>query len=164
MADNNTPTTSAEVSQLLSEMLTKIFTENYTIKDLQGLSDAEIESVYALGYNYYRSGNYADSEKIFHYLCLVDHLEIKYWIALGATEQMQKNYAGAVKAYAYASMLDLHDPRPQLHAAECFLAMKDKENAASSLCALLEFCPDTPEKKKYRDRATALQKLLDNAK
>ena len=154
----------AETSELLKTMLEKMFTENYTIKDLQGLTDEQIESVYSLGYNFYRAGNYKDAAKIFHYLCLEDHLEKKYWIALGAAEQMEKNYSGAVKAYAYASMLDLKDPRPQLHAAECYIALKDKENAISALTAVLEFCPDVPEKKSYRDRALALQALLENAK
>lgn len=162
MADNNLQE-SAEFNAALQNMLGKLTGSNFTIRDLQGLGDKEMESVYAMAYNFYRAGNYADAEKIFHYLCLIDHLTLKYWLGLGATQQVQKNYSGAVKAYAYASMLDIHDPRPQIHAAECWLAMQDKENAVSALTALMEFCPDTPEKKRFRDRAQALLKLVENA-
>jgi hypothetical protein len=82
-------------------------------------------------------------------------------MGVGAVRQVRKDYSGAVQAYGYASFLDLSNPKPQLHAAECFLAVGDKRNAASSLEALEEFCPrETELGREYRAKAAELRKLV----
>lgn len=139
----------------------KMINDGATVKELKGITNSEMEAVYSLAFNYYRTGNYDDAEKLFNFLALFDHLNQKFWMGVGAVRQAKKNYAGAVQAYGYASFLDLSNPKPQLHAAECFLALGDKRNAASSLEALNEFCPkDTQIGREYRAKAEALRKLV----
>ena len=66
-----------------------------------------------------------------------------------------------VSSYGYCSFLNLENPKPQLHAAECFLALGDKINAASSLEALNEYCPkDTDIGREYRAKAAKLRELV----
>lgn len=134
-----------------------------TIREIKGISDAEMESLYSLGYNFYRTGNLENAERVFQFLVLFDHFNPRYWIAMGALCQMKKCYMEAITAYAYASFLDIKDPKPQFHAAECYLAAGDKANALSAIAALEEFSPkDTPRGREYRMRAEAL-KLLASA-
>jgi hypothetical protein len=72
-----------------------------------------------------------------------------------------KDYQGAVSSYGYCSFLNLENPKPQLHAAECFLALGDKRNAASSLEALNEYCPtDTDIGREYRAKAAKLREMV----
>jgi len=137
------------------------FLDGATIKELRGISNDEMEAVYSLAFNYYRTGKYDEAGKLFNFLALFDHLNAKFWIGLGAVRQVQKDFAGAVQAYGYASFLDLSNPKPQLHAAECFLAMGDKRNAASSLEALDRFCPkDTDVGREYRAKAAEIRKII----
>ena len=137
------------------------FIEGSTIKELKGITNAEMEAVYSLAFNFYRTGRYEDAEKLFNFLALYDHLNPKYWMGVGAVRQVRKDFSGAVQAYGYASFLDLSNPKPQYHAAECFLAVGDKRNAASSLEALEEFCPkETEIGREYRAKAAALRKLI----
>ena len=151
----------ATMTQAQIEEAAKKFMNGSTIKELKGIKNEELEAVYSLAFNYYRSGKYDEAEKLFNFLALFDHLNQKFWMGVGAVRQVKKDYAGAVQAYGYASFLDLKNPKPQIHAAECFLAMGDKRNAASSLEALDMFCPkDTELGREYRAKAAELRKLV----
>ena len=151
----------ATMTQAQIEEAAKKFLNGSTIKELKGIKNEELEAVYSLAFNYYRSGKYDEAEKLFNFLALFDHLNQKFWMGVGAVRQVKKDYAGAVQAYGYASFLDLKNPKPQFHAAECFLAMGDKRNAASSLEALDKFCPkDTEVGREYRAKAAELRKVV----
>jgi type III secretion system low calcium response chaperone LcrH/SycD len=135
--------------------------ENATLKQLKGVTNAELEAVYSLAFGYYRTGKYVEALKLFQFLVLFDHLNAKYWMGLGAVQQVLKDYQNAVLAYGYSSFLNLDNPKPQLHAAECFLAMGDKVKAASALYALNEYCPkDTEIGREYRAKAAKLRELV----
>ena len=146
----------------IKEAAQKFATGFATMRELkEGITKAEMEAVYSVGFNMYRTGRYDDAEKIFRFLVLFDHLEPKYWMGVGAIQQVRKDYQGAIASYGYASFLDLRNPKPQLHAAECFLAMGDKVNAASALVALDKYCPaDTQIGREYRAKAAELRKLV----
>ena len=149
-------------NDMIAEAAQKFATGFATMRELKGITKAEMEAVYSVGFNMYRTGRYDDAEKIFRFLVLFDHLEPKYWIALGAVQQVKRNFQGAVTSYGYGSFLDLSNPKPQYYAAECYYAMGDLENAKSALAALDEFCPkDTPIGREFRAKAAALQEKLN---
>ena len=132
-----------------------------TLKQLKGVSNDELEAIYSLAFGYYRTGKYDDALKLFQFLVMFDHLNAKYWMGLGAVQQVLKDYSNAVLSYGYSSFLKLDNPKPQLHAAECFLAMGDKVKAASALYALNEYCPkDTEIGREYRAKAAKLRELV----
>ena len=132
-----------------------------TVKEIKGISNEELEAVYSLAFGYYQTGKYDEALKLFKFLVLFDHLNAKFWFGLGAVQQVLKDYKSALASYGYCSFLDLHNPKPQLHAAECFIALGDRDNALSSLEALNEFCPqDTDVGREYRAKAEAVKKLL----
>ena len=151
----------AQITQEDIAAAAKKFLEGSTVKELKGITNAEMEAVYSIAFNYYRTGKYDEAEKLFNFLALYDHLNPKFWMGVGAVRQVRKDFPGAVQAYGYASFLDLSNPKPQLHAAECFLAIGDKRNAASSLEALDAYCPkDTEIGREYRAKAAELRKLV----
>ena len=132
-----------------------------TMKQLKGISNEELEAVYSLAFGYYRTGRFEDAFKLFQFLVLFDHLNAKYWFGLGAVQQALKDFQGAVVSYGYCSFLKLDNPKPQLHAAECFLALGDKRNAASAIEALDAYCPkDTDIGREYRAKAAKLRELV----
>ena len=154
---------STEINQdKIAEAAQKFATGFATMRELKGITKAEMEAVYSVGFNMYRTGRYDDAEKIFRFLVLFDHLEPKYWLGVGAVQQVRKDYQGAIASYGYSSFLDLSNPKPQIHAAECFLALGDKVNAASALIALDKYCPpeSTEIGREYRAKAADLRKLI----
>jgi type III secretion system low calcium response chaperone LcrH/SycD len=132
-----------------------------TLKQMRGITNAELEAVYTLAFGYYRTGKFDEALKLFQFLVMFDHLNAKYWMGLGAVQQVMKDFQNAAVSYGYSSFLKLDNPKPQLHAAECFLAMGDKRNAASSLEALNEFCPkNTDIGREYRAKAAKLREMV----
>jgi len=145
----------------IAESVKSLIKDGATLKQLKGVSNEELEAVYSLAFGYYRTGKYDEALKLFQFLVLFDHLNAKFWMGLGAVQQVLKDYQNAVVSYGYCSFLKLDNPKPQLHAAECFLAMGDKRNAASSLEALNEYCPkDTDIGREYRAKAAKLRELI----
>ena len=145
----------------IAENVKSLIEKNATLKQLNGVTNSELEAVYSLAFGYYQTGRYDEALKLFQFLVLFDHLNQKYWMGLGATQQVLKDYQAAVTSYGYCSFLNLENPKPQLHAAECFLAMGDKRNAASSLEALDAYCPkDTDAGREYRAQAAKLRALV----
>lgn len=132
-----------------------------TIGELKGLSSEDMEVVYNVAYNTYASENYEEAHKIFKFLCYFDHLEKKHWLGLGVCRQMLKLYEQAVEAYTYAMLLDSNDPQPPLLAADCHIALGNRDAAISGLTAALEWSGDRPEYQSIRERATALLEVLN---
>ena len=145
----------------IAEHINALMKDNATLKQIKGVSNAELEAVYSLAFGYYKTGKYEEAHKLFQFLVLFDHLNKKFWFGLGAVQQVMKDYQGAVASYGYCSFLDLTNPKPQLHAAECFLALGDKKNAASSICALEQYCPkDTELGREYRAKAAKMREAI----
>ena len=145
----------------LAEGIKSLVKDNATLKQAKGVTNGELEAVYSLAFGYYRTGKYDEALKLFQFLVLFDHLNAKFWFGLGATQQAIKDYQGAVASYGYCSFLNLENPKPQFHAAECFLAIGDKRNAASALEALNEYCPaNTDVGREYRAKAAKLREVV----
>ena len=145
----------------ISEAVKALIEKGSTLKQLNGVTNDELEAVYSLAFGHYRSGNFKDALKLFQFLVLFDHLNAKFWFGLGAVQQALKDFQNAVVAYGYCSFLNLENPKPQLHAAECFLALGDKRNAASCLEALNAYCPtNTDIGREYRAKAAQLRSLI----
>ena len=93
--------------------------------EIRGISNDELEAIYAVGLNNYKVGAYADAEKVFAALTMMSHANQKYWIALGGARQQQKKYTEAIGAYKVAAYLDLDNPKPHLYSADCYKALGD---------------------------------------
>ena len=148
-------------TEKIAEGIRSLVRDKATLKQIKGVTNDELEAVYSLAFGYYRTGKYDDALKLFKFLVLFDHLNAKFWFGLGATQQAVKDYQGAVASYGYCSFLNLENPKPQFHAAECFLAIGDKRNAASALEALNEYCPaNTDVGREYRAKAAKLREVV----
>lgn len=133
-----------------------------TIAESKGIKDEELESVYALGLDFYRTGRYKDAETLFHFLTLYSHTEKKYWLAYGAVKQVQRDYDAAIKVYAHiTAFVDTLWVKPSYYAAECFLAKGDKENAQCAVNHVREFADKkTEEGRTYLAKAEELAKRI----
>lgn len=149
-----------KLSQRIAEACGTIFSGG-TMRDLKGVTDGEMEALYAIAYNYYSTGHYEEADKLFRFLVRLDHTNAKMWIGLGAVQQVRKDFANAATSYGYASFLNLDDPKPQYYAAQCFLALGDLKSAESALAALDAYAPKGSP---FREKAKKLQERIDKAK
>ena len=136
--------------------------EGATLRALRGISDEEMEAIYAMGVNFYKAGNYEDAEKVFKFLTMYDHLNSRYWTAMGSLRQVQRKFAEAIEAYKFASFLDLENPKPMYYAAECMMALGQKTEALAALAALEQYAPKTAENgRAYLAKGAALKALIE---
>ena len=134
-----------------------------TLKAVRGISDAEMDAAYALAHDYYSTGRYDDADTLFRFLTTFDHLNGKYWLGMGAVHQVKKRYREAVQAYALVAAIDdAKNVNASFHAAECFLALGDRVNAASAIAHVRQYAdPKTERGRTILARANRLAKMID---
>lgn len=128
----------AEAADLFVQMLDE---GTLTLKAAKGITGEEMDAVYSLAHDFYRTGRYQDAETLFKFLTVYDHLNPRYWLGLGATRQVQRRFEEAIKAYALVSLtLDVKNLKAPYYAAECFLALGDREKARQALDHVKHYC------------------------
>lgn len=104
-----------------------------TIGMLSGRSIESVEAMYYLAHTFYGQGKYAEALKIFGILVIENHVDRRFHGGLAACMQMLRRHEEALKYYGISSMLDLTDPDPVIHMAECYLALGERAKARESL-------------------------------
>ena len=84
------------------------------------ISSEAQEALYSLAYICYNQGKYGEATALFRTLTVENPRGRKFWMGLGASLQMVKNYNEALLAYEVAAMLQPLDPHVHLYAADCF--------------------------------------------
>ena len=96
------------------------------------ISDVEMESIYREGYKHYQSQAYELAVEFFRSLVIFDPFALKYWLSLGATQQLLKQFEKALHSYAVAASLAHENPYPHFHAFECYQALGNKRRLKES--------------------------------
>lgn len=120
------------------------------VMQLLGISEKEISTVplekerevYALAFGHYEKGDYRGAAQLFTQLVLTNPFSEHHWQGLASSKQMARDYRAALHAWSLAALLNEGDPKPHFHAAECFLSLDEKEDAAKALDVALSCCND----------------------
>ncbi|OED40826.1 hypothetical protein ACH42_15775 [Endozoicomonas sp. (ex Bugula neritina AB1)] len=104
-----------------------------SMKELRGIDQAQLDVMYAIAYGRYNSALYNDSLLIFKHLCLLDHINAKYFLGLGVTQVALHQYAQAAATLNHAEKLNNKDPRASLAMAGCFVEMRKLPLAKQAL-------------------------------
>lgn len=113
-----------------------------TIGELQGLTEQQMEGFYSLAYTKLQSGVFNEAEAVFKLLCILNHLEAKYWLGLGLSRQQLEMYELAAESYAMGATIEPANPIYSLQAAICLMHLEQKDaaklafEAASELASL----------------------------
>lgn len=89
--------------------------------------------IYTLAYELYEAGRYKEAASVFTRLVLTDPMEENFWRGLASSRQMQRKFEEALHAWSLVALLAERDPQPHFHAAECFFALHDPEEAEKAL-------------------------------
>ena len=143
----------------LEDTLLEFFGKGGTFKDLKDMSDDAMEAIYSVAYNLYQGGKYDEAQKVFQFLCFYDHFNRKYFLGLGACQQMMKQYEQAIEIFTFATVLDADDPRPMLYIGDCHLGMGDKEKAKGCYETVIEWGAGQAA---YADEIERAESMLEN--
>lgn len=103
---------------------------------LPQFSEEALKKMYAAAYHYYEHRRYSEAENTFRILTLADLNNPNYWLGLGASQQMQKNYLEAIQSYQFALLNNPQDPYLYFHMANCLFSLNEIELALLCLESL----------------------------
>ena len=130
-----------------------------TLQELEGINDQEMETIYALGYNFFTYGKYEAAKDIFTGLTAYAPYTSHYWRALGAVNQQVKEYSDAIAAYDMAVANDPNDVVSYVYRGECNILSSNVEAGKEDLHKVLEIAPNFPEYQPWMHRAQLLLRL-----
>ncbi|MFH4432719.1 SycD/LcrH family type III secretion system chaperone VcrH [Vibrio diabolicus] len=159
-----TKTNATDPSQMQAEELLSFLEEGGTLKMLHDVSQDTIEHIYAVGYNFFQSGKIEQAAKVFQLLSMLDHYQARFFIGLGASRQELGEYLQAIDAYSYAALVDVNDPRPPFHSAECHLKLEQLTEAESGFYSAKEMSAGKSQYADLHERAGIMLEAVRNKK
>ncbi|EIV8642934.1 SycD/LcrH family type III secretion system chaperone VcrH [Vibrio parahaemolyticus] len=157
-----TKTNATDPSQMQAEELLSFLEEGGTLKMLHDVSADTIEHIYAVGYNFFQSEKIEQAAKVFQLLSMLDHYQPRFFIGLGAARQELGEYLQAIDAYSYAALVDINDPRPPFHSAECHLKLEQLTEAESGFYSAKEMSAGKSQYADLHQRAGIMLEAVRN--
>ncbi len=122
-----------EIDAYLQEFVLRKMPASETLQEAFDVSNVDMEILYAQGYLYYDQNAFEDSTIIFQWLAILNPFTAKYWMGLGNSSLMLKDYEKALKCYAMGTVVDSDNPLPHYYAALCYQALKDPKEKQKAI-------------------------------
>lgn len=146
----------------ISDKLVELFSTGMTIGEIYDYTEEDYEVVYTLGHNLYNQGRYLDAMKTFSFLVMHNQFERRFYNAMASSLQMLNMYKDAIQFYSMASIMDLTDPKPTYHTAECMIPLGMYAEARQALDLVIQQSK-SPEHAALLERAEALLHMVDKS-
>ena len=128
--------------------MVQVFFDGLTeLRKLDGISDDEMETVYALGYNFFVYGKHEAARDIFTSLTDYAPYTAYYWRALGAVNQQLKDYPKAIAAYDMAIANDETDVVSYVYRGESQILSGNVEAGIQNFKQVLQIGTEHPDPK-----------------
>lgn len=113
----------------LEEFIPNQLLKSPSLKLAFGITESEMDSLYAVGFEDYQKKRYSVAKEAFRWLVILDTFEEKYWLGYASCQKMLGEYEKALYSFAMVALLDDHSPDPHFHAAECYRMLKNEAEA-----------------------------------
>jgi type III secretion system low calcium response chaperone LcrH/SycD len=144
------------IAALLSEAANKGVMPKHALK----LGDDTMEAIYGQAYNLYNQGRYKEASYIFRLLMLLDYMTPKYILGLAACLHRMKDYKNAANIYLLCGTIDVTNPLPHYHAADCYMQLEVPSLALFSLGLAITTAGDQPQFAALKERASLMKEAL----
>lgn len=125
------------------------------------LGDDTMEAIYGQAYNLYNQGRYKEASYIFRLIMLLDYMTPKYILGLAACLHRMKDYKNAANIYLLCGTIDVTNPLPHYHAADCYIQLNVPEMAVFSLGLAITAAGDQPQYAVVKERSTLMKESLE---
>jgi type III secretion system low calcium response chaperone LcrH/SycD len=149
----------ATAAQYLEFMIHGFMNGLITLQELEGISDDEMETIYALGYNFFTYGKYDAAKDIFVGLTAYAPYTSHYWRALGAVNQQLKDYQEAITAYDMAVANDENDVVSYVYRGESQILSGNVEAGLRDLERVVQIGSGFPEYSAWVQRSHLLLRI-----
>lgn len=128
------------------------------------LSEESRESLYSIAYHCYYNGKYEEALNGFTLLALTESGDLRYWMGVGACQQVLQKLEEALGAYAFAALINAEDPLPPFHAAQCLFTLGRKEDGFLALALAEKLAKRNPETQELLSRISVMQETWSSQK
>jgi type III secretion system low calcium response chaperone LcrH/SycD len=135
------------------DIMIKIFEEHQKPKDVLGFSDETMEYIYSYGYRLYNNGNYRKAAEIFIILVILEPLDPRFTLALGAANHRLNNWTEAIDNYYRCSLQDPTSPLPFYYMYDCYRQNDLLEESALCLEEVIKRAGDQKAFAKMKEKS-----------
>lgn len=146
-----------DLEAYLDNFLPNDIMKHDTLQKAFKISTNDLERIYSETYQEYLQENYKESSFGFRWLVFFNPFISKFWFALAASLQMEKNYLKALHAYSVSAILRPEDPYPHYYAYICYIALNNDEEANKALELAWIKCQKNPIYEELKDEILILK-------
>lgn len=128
------------------------------VKDSLEINEDTMEYLYAHGHKLFSTQKYEDAAKMFQVLYLLDPMDSRYALGIGASFQMAKNYQSAIGWYLALALIDEETPLAYYYISDCFLKTDHLAASHEFLNKTIERCGENPG---YSSLKTIAERMRD---
>lgn len=150
----------AALANYLHSALEQHFQNNALFQEAKQISHASLQELYEKAYLLYQEKKGEEASVAFGILIALDPFSYPFWMGLAASRQMNNEFERALQAFAIASLLDDQDPAPHYHAAQCYLALKNEEEARKAIDLADALTRAHPIHESFKERINQLRTLF----
>ncbi len=125
------------------------------------IPDGAVDSIYTQAYNMYNQGKYKEATYLFQILMLLDPGVSKHVMGCAACLHRQGLYDKAAQIYALCATLDVDNPMPHFHAADCYIKLQAPELAIVCLKSVISCAKEKEEHKVVKERAMMMLETVE---
>ncbi len=156
---------SDELSPAIDTIVDNLVNKNMMPMDAIGMDHKTVEALYVQAVNFYNTAQYKEAARAFHALVVLDAIESKFHIGLGASYQMLGEYENALTVYGSIGIFDPENPVPHYHASDCYIKQDLIPAAIAEMQIAVELCGDQPQYAMMKDRClVSIKSYQDKAK
>jgi type III secretion system low calcium response chaperone LcrH/SycD len=149
-----------DIESYVDKFIPDILLKCESLQQAFGITDYEMEKLYEEAFEYYEIDSYNEALTLFRWLLLFNSYEAKYWMGFAAASQLLGHYEKALHAYAVAYLLDVDNPYPHFHAYECYMLLKNKEEADKALLLAYQRCTGKAAYEELKNEIERLDKQI----
>jgi type III secretion system low calcium response chaperone LcrH/SycD len=142
------------------DFLRRELAEGKSLQEIFNYTDDAMAIFYKAAYNLFQAQSYKESSDAFFFLTNLNPYVSTYWLGLGMSEHLNSDYHAALIAYGMVSMIDAMDPLPHYHAASCYRALQDVENALASYELAIAVAGDVDTHASLKKQALSAKEAL----
>lgn len=141
-------------------LLKKELAEGKTAQEIMGFSNETMSKFYQAAYYLFENKRYQDAANAFLFLATLNPHTHDYWLGLGMSTQLCRDYESAIDAYELAALCDISSPVPYFYLAKCLFAIHDRESALQALDLAIETADDLKDYAELKHQAEMAKDIL----
>lgn len=142
------------------EKLKEELANGKTIQEIIEFSDETMAEFYKAAHHLFDNRRFLDAANAFLFLVTLNPHVHEYWLGLGMSAQMCKEYEAAVDAYEMAAICEIESPVPYFYLAKCLFAMHERESTLQALDLAIEYAENNDQFEELKREAIKAREIL----